>query len=110
MLISRTTRGVIILLLLVIGIELSQLLGHAYWPISRAAMIVLLIAVIAACIPPLTHRLGWCFDRLRHPTRRAAALTSIAIALLSMGFLYSAARVQHRSFTLKYQDEFSYAI
>jgi len=82
--ISRTMRGVIVLLLLIVGLELTQLLGHAYWPISHSAKLVLLIALTAACIPPLARAIARGLEHLRHPSARAATIASVAIALLSV--------------------------
>src|SRR5207237_332268 len=48
--------------------------------------------------------------RVRHPSRRAARIIAVCICIGSTLYLIADAQLEHRSFTLKYQDEFSYSI
>jgi hypothetical protein len=106
---TRATRGVVIGLLLLFGVQLWFVVMHGLG-IRRYQPTLIAIAAIVAATKPLANLLASWLEKIRRPSDRAACVTATLIGFSATAFFYFQAVNQHRDFQLKYHDEFSYRI
>ena len=106
------SRGPLIIagLLLFIGLQFSLLILHAQWPPKVGQLIFLAVLTVVSAIPSGARVIVSVFDSIRHPRRRGQWLTAGVISAIAVVALLVEARHQLRTFTPRFQDEFSYLI
>lgn len=97
------------ILLFFVGVQLWFLIMHGVG-IRRYQSLLIGIAALAAAVTPAARAFASILERILHPSQRAMVIASIVIALISCLFFYAEAISQHRTFTPKYHDEFSYLL
>ena len=108
---NSSLRRVVVPLLLLFGLQVSIVIGRGAWPPNRgvtgALLAAILIGLVAAATWRTTHRIG---ARTAGFIARQRWLATGVIFAAAVAYLFATARFQGRTFWLKYQDEFSYAI
>src|SRR3954447_26948038 len=82
----RRARAVIGGLLLFVGLQLWLVVGHGMWGLGISRWIVL-IAFLAALIPPVRRLIAFALDAIREPSPLARRITTIAIAVVATAYL-----------------------
>jgi hypothetical protein len=99
--------SVITALLAIAGIEAWLTLGRGQWGRDYQPEVTGL-AILAMLVPPVRRAVVRWLDAVRHPSGRAAALTSLAVAGIASAYLYFTAVGQGFGFYPKVHDEFMY--
>jgi hypothetical protein len=104
-----TGRAVIAGLLLFAGLQLWLVVGHGMWGLGVSRWIVL-IAFLAALVPPVRRMMVFALDAVREPSPLARRITTIAIAAVATAYVVAVARQQELDLVPRIHDESSYLI
>src|SRR5205809_255391 len=100
-----TTRKLIAILLLIVGVEFWLTIGHGLLGLGIHALPIL-ISVIVALVPPVNRLIDRALQKIRNPRPRTRAISSCCIALVATAYLLLTGFHQHKQFTPKLHDEF----
>lgn len=106
-------RQFIVLLFLAAGVQFWIGIGRAELGERRqllAAATAVILAIAAMVLRPLREKISELSIGIAHPSRLGKIITTLAIMLLSCGYLYASARFQHRDFSPILHDEYAYLL
>lgn len=99
----------LVIWLLVLGAALWFYIGGGRWG-SSAQVIGLVFVLVASSFPFVHDRVAARIDRLRHPSRQVMLWLSVAIFVISAGYLLSAAVRQDRYLEPSWHDQQMHAV
>ena len=106
---SVTTRKLIIILLLIVGVQLWLLIGRSHWGTNLQLKLLAVIVVLSAL--PWVHRpIGQLLERLRQPTPRTRLVITCAIVPIAFTYLLYTANRQQRMLFPHTHDERMYLL
>jgi hypothetical protein len=100
-------RGLVVVLLLLLGAVLWRTLGYITDP---RAVLVAAVVFLVLLVPPIWRQVARALDQIRRPSSRLANWTAGGVAIVSVVLLYAVAANQGRPFVPTYHDEHTHLV